>query len=1256
MRVLLVIFLLHFELSIAQTKLPVIIPASPEVSSLMNDVSFSSSLYTGAAQTNFNFHTLNLGSFQMAITADYFTNGIRVDEIPSRIGLGWKLNAGGYVSRVIRDEPDGSSLYVAPPNDLTQKNLTLYNYLNMASSQGYDTEWDEYSYSFNGYSGKFYVDDNGNGITIPLNNLKIKVYGHNQTSKNIEIYTPDGVKYEFGITSKEKTKQVTTQDAGSTVTTTKSYVTETAWFLDRIVTTENQEINLYYSSIINTAVTGNTQQMIKPFYSSTACNGSPCPYSITTSTNFTKYDSYYLNKIACTAEVVDLYYENRPDNSGDVRLKTLVVREAQSFSYKKLFRFDYYTPTYNNSTINKRYFLTAIRQKEIGTGQAENFDSGTFLPYSYDYFDMNNMPDRLTYGQDWFGYNNGATNNAYLVPFISSIADYVSLGYSGGNRNPSNITDVQKGALKTVQLPTGGYKEFEYEQHTLLTNLSTPQYSTASVVGGGSGENSPSTFSSNPFYISADQNVQLTTESKKGPFYTTSTTGEGSKIYELKLINTTTNQVLVYRKYYFYQTENLNVFLAGGNTYRLDLTIWGDLNAGTANINYNYSTVTAFENKPVPGMRVKKVITYDPVSKKWNKVFYRYASYTDLSKSSAVGPTGAVNFNLERYGTPCDAGTFQARIEVCNSYLVNSNSLFPVNLFSGSPYAYSNVIESDDSTFANGFTEHMFHTYIPSTIMNTWLGSASQINATNMTTVLNGLEYKTRVYKKGNSGFVLLKEVENQFEYDNYTAYKDNFYIAKRWDHLGVSSPIYYAMFNGFDLVEYRFVSNWIKKTATTVKDFDENGLNPIVKTDTFTYAAISHQQVTKQASTSSSNESNITEFYYPIDKGMSAMLTAYRIATPVHIRNIKSNKLQSETETTYGLFGNYLGVSQVEERILGNAGKKVLFNAYDSKGRVTEVKRDNDKSISYIWMSNSDRVLAEVQNASKDDIAYTSFEDDADGNWSISSGNRDAYTFFSGKYGYSLANGAIQRTTNSNKTYTLTYWTKSSSSLYVPGTNNVKAGPVLSNGWRFFEHTLSGVSSVQLSGWALIDELSLYPSGAQIKTFTYNDMGLISSVSDESGKSKLFTYDGLGRLKQVLDEGRNILDAYQYVYMQPSSSCSSFSPNWQVTGVTRCQKNSNNNNTGYIEQQSQDINPCSASYLQTSWTTLSYSPFTCPAITNCSGEDKRLVNGFCETGMKVVTSSGVSNDMFYCVYHYEWSDGYWSTNYTGFGAECVIE
>lgn len=1266
MRISLICLLLICELSIAQTKLPAIIPASPEVSSLLTDVTFSSSLNTGAAQTNFNLHSLKVGSFQLPINVDYSTNGVRVDDIPSRVGLGWTLNAGGYVSRVVHDEPDGSAPFLTPPTNLASKNETLYNFLNYASTAGYDTEWDEYSYSFNGYSGKFYVDNNGNGITVPLNNLKIKMNGYNQSSKDIEITTPDGVKYIFGFTTKENTRQITAQNDGNNAFVTKDNFTETAWFLDKIITVDNEVISLFYTPIICNYTTGNFQQMIKPFFSSTVCNGVSCPSSVTTGTNFTKYDTYCLNKIASSSEVVDFYYENRPDNSGDVRLKTFSVRETQNIFSKKVFRFDYYTPTVNNSSTNKRYFLTAIRQKEIGTGSVDNIDSGNFLTYSYSYFDIDNMPDRLTYGQDWFGFNNGATSNAYLVPFVASIANYVVNGYNGGNRNPSTIEDIRKGALKNIQYPTGGFKEFEYEQHTLLNNLSTPVYSTISVNGGGSGEYSPLTYYSSTVYLSADQNVQVNTQSLKGPIYTNSTTGEGNKIYELKLVNTGTGQTVLYRKYYFYQSETIPLSLAGGNSYRLELTVWGDLNAGNASMNYDYSTINSYENKPVCGMRVKKMLTYDPVAKKRTNLFYTYAGFSDLSKSSAVGPQSTLNYNLERYGIACNEGTIGAHIQICNSYSVSSSSLYPVNLFSGSPYAYTNVIESDDSTFANGFTEHMFHTYIPSPPVISWLGSSTSVNATNMATVLNGLEYKTRIYKKGTSGYVLLKEVENQFDFDNYNAYRQNYFISKRWNYVGYTVPIHDEMFDGFDLIEYRFGSNWIKKITTTTIDFDENGLNPLTKKDYYTYGDISHQQITKQESTTSMMlDTTKTEFYYPIDFALKSspyniydtLMSEYKIVTPILQKVLKSGSLQSELKTSYSDFNGYLGVSQVEEKLLNYSfEKKLIFSSYDATGHVEEVKKAQDNPISYLWTLNGAHVLAEFQNAIKSDVAYTSFEDGENGSWQIASSARSGSAFFTGKLAYVLSNGTIQHTAGTTKTYRLSYWTQSASPITATGTISTKNGAVLPNGWRYFEHTITGVSIIQLTGSAIIDELRLCPSDALVKSFTYNEMGLVSSVSDEFNQYRLFSYDGYGRLKQVTDENKNILSAYQYVYKEPSVNCTSFTANWQATGQTRCQKNSSNNNTGYVEQQMQDINPCSSSYLQTTWTVMAFSTSTCPVVANCTGVDKRIVNGICETGLMVFTGGGFNNGTNYCVYHYEWSDGYWSPNYTSYGSFCAID
>jgi hypothetical protein len=250
MRVFLIFLLLIFELGNAQTKLPVVIPASPEVSSLLNDVTFSSSLNTGAAQTSFNLHTLKVGSYQMPINVDYTTSELGVDDIPSRVNLGRTLNAGGYVSRIVHDEPDGSAPFLTPPTNFPLKNQALYDFLNSASNAGYDTEWDEYSYSFNGYSGKFYVDNNGNGVSVPLNNLKIKVNGYNQSSKDIEITIPDGVRYKFGFTKKENTRQITAQNDGYSAFVTKDNFTETAWFLDQIVTIDNEVISSFYTHII----------------------------------------------------------------------------------------------------------------------------------------------------------------------------------------------------------------------------------------------------------------------------------------------------------------------------------------------------------------------------------------------------------------------------------------------------------------------------------------------------------------------------------------------------------------------------------------------------------------------------------------------------------------------------------------------------------------------------------------------------------------------------------------------------------------------------------------------------------------------------------------------------------------------------------------------------------------------------------------------------------------------------------------------
>src|SRR5258708_30842417 len=84
---------------------------------------------------------------------------------------------------------------------------------------------------------------------------------------------------------------------------------------------------------------------------------------------------------------------------------------------------------------------------------------------------------------------------------------------------------------------------------------------------------------------------------------------------------------------------------------------------------------------------------------------------------------------------------------------------------------------------------------------------------------------------------------------------------------------------------------------------------------------------------------------------------------------------------------------------------------------------------------------------------------------------------------------------------------------------------------WTYFEHKVTGVTSVNLSGTATIDELRLYPAVAQMKTYCYAPLVGITHACDADNKISYYFYDGLNRLKWVKDQDGNIIKTYQYHY-----------------------------------------------------------------------------------------------------------------------------
>jgi hypothetical protein len=115
--------------------------------------------------------------------------------------------------------------------------------------------------------------------------------------------------------------------------------------------------------------------------------------------------------------------------------------------------------------------------------------------------------------------------------------------------------------------------------------------------------------------------------------------------------------------------------------------------------------------------------------------------------------------------------------------------------------------------------------------------------------------------------------------------------------------------------------------------------------------------------------------------------------------------------------------------------------------------------------------------------------------------------------------------------------------------------------------------------------------------------------------------------------------------------------PDWEIYNQTRCKPFSS---TGEEQQAYKDQNPHSSTYQQVKWVTTGVS-CSCSAGLPCNGIDQKVIEGCCQKGIKVYTSSVQPDpdkhpDQWICYFHYEWSDGSWSQTYNeNSSSECIL-
>jgi YD repeat-containing protein len=207
------------------------------------------------------------------------------------------------------------------------------------------------------------------------------------------------------------------------------------------------------------------------------------------------------------------------------------------------------------------------------------------------------------------------------------------------------------------------------------------------------------------------------------------------------------------------------------------------------------------------------------------------------------------------------------------------------------------------------------------------------------------------------------------------------------------------------------------------------------------------------------------------------------------------------------------------------------------TNGNPQQVLGHDGIPISYLWNYNNVQPVAKITNATTSQVAYTSFEGNGTGNWTYTGVPTADATAVTGGYSYNLGQASASISLSglsATTTYVVSYWSKTGNSNWVNGvgaTTRGKSVTINGGAWTYFEHVMTGVTSVTVTGAGNIDELRLYPQNSQMMTYTYSPLVGMTSSCDVDNRVTYYTYDALGRLRYIRDQNGNMIKTYQYHY-----------------------------------------------------------------------------------------------------------------------------
>jgi hypothetical protein len=1068
------------------------------------------------------------------------------------------------------------------------KNTTVYK--NPAILEN-DREMDYFAFSFNGRGGLFILGKNGKCELLSNSNLKVTYY-EDQTLytrtkiKHFIIKDEQGVEYKFATasyTNALKSRPATLNADGMLIPSAPSkYENGNVYHQGSFETGSDGTspgpdiINSWYLSEIRDPFTNRSifftydTWFVDDYGSKNiAVTRTTLGQTETVNSNFLQYSYVVINHQRTKMQMLainSIFMPNgeyevkfnynpayRTDLKGTRSLDRIVIKSKDRILNQYKFDYQYLGKELilgPNHVMNKRsrLFLKSI-QKMGGTGSLKE------PPYQFQYYEGTGIgddviPPLFSDCKDVWGYYNGTNNGFNVDQNLTSYTDFGKACFVNGPlffaapvnnvidyyavMNPKNGY-AKNGLLKAIIYPTGGNTQYEYEQNIPnATEINNATYggvrvSKITVNGNIGNDNYSEPMEQRLVYTDANNSTTSSLWGAEKPhnfaFSKTYYQREGQKLgvtgcrYDFDSPGILEGDLLVSQfnwqqfinivsQVYSFVNLARNIYLIASAA-SVSATTIPILNIAFFVFSYVINYIESCQTPPISGrlnltFYNSNLIGANPLPTQYQRVEVLY------------GKSGVLNGGktVYEFTSPSDYALIKPTITgiVTDEAVIYYPRVIPTRQLRVAPWAYGlpkRIVNYDASGKIVTETINQFSfikTNLPAAdfracdcFVNKYSSQRNDTWAANTAfTTANTFDMKVALYTQFTGRTELIKSTERSYNMADITKYTE------------VISNFTYNTSNF--LLAKTVVNNSKGETFTTTNTYPD-----ATSTDLVVQAMIQNNQI-----------ANLLKRQVTIKKGTVETVLSNDQNEFTKLGN-NDVKLQKNS-----------GLETIEPIPIANTadvlaktkpGSSITYNADGTVQYIKDEQGSRFKSFMYDY--DKMYTTAEITNGVSTEVAYTSFETLAQGNWQFSQADA-LYTITiaaTGRRSYVLdGSNTINSSFSVSKPYILSLRYKNAVAISANATELKKYAVPGPDGWTYAEYSVTA-GVISLSGTGFVDELKLYPKEAAIMTYTYIPGYGKSSSCDKNGRITYYEYDDLGRLLFIRDEEKNILKMYEYNY-----------------------------------------------------------------------------------------------------------------------------